>query len=519
MKWGWLLGAVGVAAFLVVRRQKLGRWTFIGGWVVVAVAGLIGAGVIPLPNLEKLLEDAGETLGKWTYLLVGVLAYLETGAFVGFVAPGETAVIVGGLVAGQGQISLFVLIAIVWACAVAGDVTSFFAGPPARARLAAAPRRAAEDHRGAAADGRGVLRAPRRRDDPRRPVHRLRPRRSRRSWPAPRGCRSGASCRTTCSAPARGRRLRDARLRLLAVVRPADAYVSRGLFAFGTVVVLAGGLVWLVQLRRSPERRAQVRAWLEERRDRRGWSRWSGSPAAVARGRPPDRVGDRHDRALRPGPAHAGRAGPRADDAAGAPGGRRLHVPVPRRRRVRRRDAGLDRMAADVADQLETGRWSTSPRWSRTSGRWRWSRRWSRSWSCGRREAPLDRCRDALRRHGPDGRPRARVQGGVRPPAAHRRARPRRTLRLSSGHTAYAVAWVACATVLVRAGTGWAVRFAAVTVACALVVVVGATRVYLGVHHLTDVIGGAALGVAIWALVGAIALVAGYVRQNGRRTG
>jgi len=84
-----------------------------------------------------------------------------------------------------------------------------------------------------------------------------------------------------------------------------------------------------------------------------------------------------------------------------------------------------------------------------------------------------------------------------------------------SGHTAYAVTLVACATLLVRAGTGWAVRFAAITVACALVVVVGATRVYLRVHHLTDVIGGAALGVAIWALVGTIALVAGFVRQNG----
>jgi undecaprenyl-diphosphatase len=87
-----------------------------------------------------------------------------------------------------------------------------------------------------------------------------------------------------------------------------------------------------------------------------------------------------------------------------------------------------------------------------------------------------------------------------------------------SGHTAYAVTLVACATVLVRAGSGWAVRFAAVTVAAALVVVVGATRVYLRVHHLTDVIGGAALGVAIWSLVGALALIAGYVRQNGGRS-
>jgi membrane-associated phospholipid phosphatase len=84
-----------------------------------------------------------------------------------------------------------------------------------------------------------------------------------------------------------------------------------------------------------------------------------------------------------------------------------------------------------------------------------------------------------------------------------------------SGHTAYAVALVACATVLVRAGMGWAVRFAAVSVAIALVAVVGLTRVYLRVHHLTDVLGGAALDMALWALVGTLALVAGYVRHNG----
>jgi undecaprenyl-diphosphatase len=86
-----------------------------------------------------------------------------------------------------------------------------------------------------------------------------------------------------------------------------------------------------------------------------------------------------------------------------------------------------------------------------------------------------------------------------------------------SGHTAYSVALVACATVLVRGGAGWAVRFAAVTVAVGLVVVVGLTRVYLRVHHFTDVLGGAALGVALWALVGTLALVAGYVRHNGSR--
>ena len=53
------------------------------------------------------------------------------------------------------------------------------------------------------------------------------------------------------------------------------------------------------------------------------------------------------------------------------------------------------------------------------------------------------------------------------------------------------------------------------TVAVGLVVVVGVTRVYLRVHYLTDVLGGAALGVAIWSLVGMLALFAGRVRHNG----
>jgi membrane-associated phospholipid phosphatase len=74
-----------------------------------------------------------------------------------------------------------------------------------------------------------------------------------------------------------------------------------------------------------------------------------------------------------------------------------------------------------------------------------------------------------------------------------------------------------CAVVLVRAGTGWAVRFAAVTVAIGLVVVVAVTRVYLGVHYVTDTIGGAALATAIWSFLAALVLVAGYVRHNARR--
>jgi membrane protein DedA with SNARE-associated domain len=124
----WIAGAVVLALYLVLRRRAHGRATLAAGAVAAAGAGLIGFGVIELPNVEKLIEDAGQALGKWTYLVVGVLAFLETGAFIGLVAPGETTVIVGGLVAGQGQISLMLLIAIVWTCAVLGDVTSYALG-------------------------------------------------------------------------------------------------------------------------------------------------------------------------------------------------------------------------------------------------------------------------------------------------------------------------------------------------------------------------------------------------------
>jgi len=79
-------------------------------------------------DLQELLEDISETLGAWTYLLVGFFAFAETGAFVGLVVPGETVMLLGGAVAGQGAIDIYLLIAIAWFAAWAGDTTSFFIG-------------------------------------------------------------------------------------------------------------------------------------------------------------------------------------------------------------------------------------------------------------------------------------------------------------------------------------------------------------------------------------------------------
>jgi membrane protein DedA with SNARE-associated domain/membrane-associated phospholipid phosphatase len=96
----------------------------------VAVIALYYAISRAVPNfdLEQALKDVSDALGAWTYVLVGAFAFLETGAFVGLVVPGETVLYLGGAVAGQGTISIYVLIAVGWFSAWAGDTTSFFIG-------------------------------------------------------------------------------------------------------------------------------------------------------------------------------------------------------------------------------------------------------------------------------------------------------------------------------------------------------------------------------------------------------
>lgn len=83
---------------------------------------------LPEVDLEELIKDLSEELGAWTYGLVAVLAFLETGAFVGLIAPGEFTVILGGAVAGQGDISLPVILTIAWVAAFLGDTVSFTFG-------------------------------------------------------------------------------------------------------------------------------------------------------------------------------------------------------------------------------------------------------------------------------------------------------------------------------------------------------------------------------------------------------
>jgi membrane protein DedA with SNARE-associated domain len=79
-------------------------------------------------SAEGLLETLGDGLGVWAYALVGGLAFLETSAFVGLLAPGELAVLLGGVLAGRGQMQFPALLGVVWVAAVAGDTCGYALG-------------------------------------------------------------------------------------------------------------------------------------------------------------------------------------------------------------------------------------------------------------------------------------------------------------------------------------------------------------------------------------------------------
>jgi membrane protein DedA with SNARE-associated domain/membrane-associated phospholipid phosphatase len=516
--WGWLAGAVALALYLGARRGSHGRVFLALGAVAAVGAGLIGLGVIELPNTEKLIEDVGKALGKWTYLFVGVMAFLETGAFVGLVAPGETTVIVGGLVAGQGQISLLVLIAIVWTCAVLGDVTSYMLGRRlgrdfmvrhgGRVKITEERLEHVEaffDRRGGMTIliGRfiGLVRAiaPFIAGASRMPLRKF----------LPYDVLGAGAWATTFS--------------VLGYVfwrsfSQLTQWVSRGLFAFGLVAAVIVAIVFVARLQRSPELQRRTRAWIAEQLER-PWLR----PVA-----PYLRAGYR--RVVAP-LARRSEAPARFVWHRFTPGELGLEVTtllaltavgwftfVLLGQGVRREELlPLDRAAFDVAGRLYSGGLKDVAVWATALGSFPAVALVvlaTALWAAVQRRVvdalflPLaflvtwlavDVAKDAYDRPRPSGSHVA-TDG----------------LAYPSAHAAYAVAWVACAVVLVRAGSGLAARLAAVTSTVVLALVIGATRVYLRAHYLSDVTGGLALGVAIFALLGLVAVVVGYLRQNVR---
>jgi membrane protein DedA with SNARE-associated domain len=66
--------------------------------------------------------------GATAYAVVGALVFAEAALMVGFFIPGETAAVVGGVLAGLGRVDLALMCVVVVLCAIAGDSVGFEVG-------------------------------------------------------------------------------------------------------------------------------------------------------------------------------------------------------------------------------------------------------------------------------------------------------------------------------------------------------------------------------------------------------
>jgi membrane protein DedA with SNARE-associated domain len=85
--------------------------------------GLVSNGVVS-GFLERILGFSGAAL----YAIVAALVFVEDAIFVGFVLPGETAAILGGVAASRGNVSLAGMTVIVVAAAILGDLVGYLVG-------------------------------------------------------------------------------------------------------------------------------------------------------------------------------------------------------------------------------------------------------------------------------------------------------------------------------------------------------------------------------------------------------
>ena len=78
--------------------------------------------------ISRLLDPLLNLHGWEAYALVGALVFAEASILIGFVFPGETAVIVGGVAASRGHVNIVTLIVLVVACGIAGDSVGYLVG-------------------------------------------------------------------------------------------------------------------------------------------------------------------------------------------------------------------------------------------------------------------------------------------------------------------------------------------------------------------------------------------------------
>ena len=78
--------------------------------------------------MSSLFEHVLSVPGVLVYVLVGLLVFAEDALFVGFVIPGETAAVLGGVDASRGHVKPWLIIVTVVAAAIIGDTVGYEIG-------------------------------------------------------------------------------------------------------------------------------------------------------------------------------------------------------------------------------------------------------------------------------------------------------------------------------------------------------------------------------------------------------
>jgi|SRR4051812_4733949 membrane-associated protein len=89
--------------------------------------------------LQKVVDTLLDVPPWIALLIIAALVFGEAALFFGFVLPGETAVVYGGVLADAGKVSVVLVLAVVLVAAVTGDSVGFEVGRKLGPRLARAP--------------------------------------------------------------------------------------------------------------------------------------------------------------------------------------------------------------------------------------------------------------------------------------------------------------------------------------------------------------------------------------------
>jgi membrane-associated protein len=85
---------------------------------------------------EHLMRQIGDAVGNWLYLIAGGLAFAEAAIMIGFVLPGEIALLVAGYFCRYGTLEVWIMATVAVVCAIVGDSVGFefgrHFGPPLR---------------------------------------------------------------------------------------------------------------------------------------------------------------------------------------------------------------------------------------------------------------------------------------------------------------------------------------------------------------------------------------------------